>query len=77
MLKHFIQAQDIKKELEWKHHAELHKRLLDYDTFLKRNNLKFTLGRLRNALANTRKDFFDHFKTELREYARATASSLD
>ena len=49
-----IQAQRNEDEAEWKNHSSLRKRLLDYETFAKRNSLKFTLGRLRTAIANTR-----------------------
>ena len=44
---------------------------LDYETFAKRNSLKFTLGRLRTAITNTRQEtilmelqLIEHVKSE-------------
>ena len=34
----------------------MRKRLLDYETFAKRNSLKFTLGRLRTVFTNSRQE---------------------
>ena len=54
-----VQAQRDGYTTKWKNHSSLRERLLDYETFAKRNSLKFPLGRLKAAIGNTRHGFID------------------